>query len=84
MKSFVSFLTIIIFHKDTVGEKSTTSLLQKEKSGSAKSAVSKVLFPDTGKITNLNSPIFRSISQLCKISWLIFSYSERFTDEFIL
>ena len=31
-----------------------TSLLQKEKRRSAKSEVSKVLFPDKGKITNLD------------------------------
>ena len=31
-----------------------------------------------------NDAIFRSISQLCKISGPIFSYSKRYTDEFIL
>ena len=31
-----------------------------------------------------NDAIFCSISQLCKISGSIFSYSKRFTDEFIL
>ena len=51
-KSFVSCFTIIIFHKNTVGEKNTPSLLEKEKSGSVKSAVLKVLFPDAGKIAN--------------------------------
>ena len=40
------------FHKNTVGECETPSLLQKEKRWSAKSDVSKVLFPDIGKITN--------------------------------
>ena len=28
--------------------------------------------------------IFRSISQLCKISGPLFSYSEKFTDKFVL
>ena len=36
------------FHKNTVGESEVPSLLQKEKRGSAKSNVSKVLFPDIG------------------------------------
>ena len=35
-----------------MGEDSALSLLQKEESGSAKSDVSKVLFPNIGKITN--------------------------------
>ena len=42
----------IFFHKNTVGECETPSLLQKEKRGYAKSDVSKRLFPDMGKITN--------------------------------
>ena len=44
----------IFFHKNTVGENST-SRFRKEKRRSAKSDVSKVLFPDIGKITNLAS-----------------------------
>ena len=40
------------FHKNAVGERGAPSLLQKEKRESAKSDVSKVLFPDIGKITN--------------------------------
>ena len=40
------------FHKNTVGESEAPSLLQKEKRRSAKSDVSKKLFPDIGKITN--------------------------------
>ena len=39
--------------KNTVGESGAPSLLQKEKRKSAKFDVSKVLFPDIGKITNL-------------------------------
>ena len=39
-------------HKNTVGESEAPLLLQKEKRGSAKSDLSKVLFPDIGKITN--------------------------------
>ena len=35
-----------------MGENGASSLLQKEKRESAKSDISKVLFPDTGKITN--------------------------------
>ena len=38
------------FHKNTLEESGTPSLLQKEKIGSAKSDVLKVLFPDIGKI----------------------------------
>ena len=38
------------FHKNTVAESETPSQLQKEKRGSAKSDVSKVLFLDIGKI----------------------------------
>ena len=38
------------FHKNTVAESETPSLLQKRKRGSAKSDVSKVLFLDIGKI----------------------------------
>ena len=37
-----------------MGERSAPSPLQKEKRGSAKSDVPKVLFPDIGKITNRN------------------------------
>ena len=40
------------FHKDTVRESEAPSLLQKEKRRSGKPDVSKVLFPDFGKITN--------------------------------
>ena len=40
------------FHKNTVGECEIPSLLQKENRRSGKSDVSKVLFPDIGKITN--------------------------------
>ena len=50
-KSFVLCCTIIIIHKETVGKKSTPSLLQKEKVRSAKSADSKCCF-QTGKIKN--------------------------------
>ena len=39
-------------NKNTVGESEVPSLLQKEKRRSSKSGVSKVLFPDIGKITN--------------------------------
>ena len=35
-----------------MGERSAPSPFQKDKRGSAKSDVSKVLFPDIGKITN--------------------------------
>ena len=42
-----------LFHKNAVEESGAPSLLQKEKRRSAKSDVSKVLFPDIGKITNL-------------------------------
>ena len=44
------------FHKNTVGESEAPSLLQKEKRRSAKSDVSKKLFPDIGKITNWETP----------------------------
>ena len=37
---------------NTMGERSAPSPFQKEKHWSAKSDVSKVLFPDIGKITN--------------------------------
>ena len=43
----------IFFHKNNVGENDPLSLLLKEKSGSAKSDVSKMLLPEIGKITNL-------------------------------
>ena len=53
------------FPKSTVGESETPSLLQKEKRRSAKSDVSKVLFPELAKITNLTSqltfPLTRNI-----------------------
>ena len=39
------------FHKNTVRMSGAPSLLQKEKRDSARSDVSKVLFPDIGKIT---------------------------------
>ena len=42
------------FHKNTVRESEAPSLLQK-KPRSAKSDVSKVLFPGIGKITNRNA-----------------------------
>ena len=42
-----------LLRKNTVGESGAPSLLQKEKRRSAKFDVSKVLFPDIGKITNL-------------------------------
>ena len=51
-KTFVSCFAIIFFHKNTVGECEIPSLLQKENRRSGKSDVSKVLFPDIGKITN--------------------------------
>ena len=41
-----------LFHKNTLEESGAPSLLQKEKRRSAKSEVSKVLFPDIGKINN--------------------------------
>ena len=41
-----------LYSVHTVGESGAPSLLQKEKRRSAKSEVSKVLFPDIGKITN--------------------------------
>ena len=54
------------FHKSTVGESETPSLLQKEKRRSAKSDVSKVLFPELAKITNLTSQLtFRSHEISC-------------------
>ena len=46
----------IFFHKNIVGENTPPSLFLDEKRRSAKSDVSKVLFPDIGKITNLNVP----------------------------
>ena len=42
-----------LLRKNTVGESGAPSLLQKEKRRSAKFDVSKVLFPDIGKVTNL-------------------------------
>ena len=42
----------IFFHKNLVGENSPPSRFLKEKRWSAKSDVSKVLFPHIGKITN--------------------------------
>ena len=45
-------LSKIFFLKNMVGENSPPSRFLKEKRRSAKSDVSKVLFPDTGKITN--------------------------------
>ena len=47
------FVRNIFFHKNMVGESSPPSWFLKEKRRSAKSDVSKVLFPDIGKITNL-------------------------------
>ena len=41
-----------LLRKNTVGESGVASFLQKEKHRSAKFDVSKVLFPDIGKITN--------------------------------
>ena len=43
-----------LLRKNIVGESGALSLLQKEKRSSAKFDVSKVLFPDIGKITNLD------------------------------
>ena len=42
----------IFFHKNMVGENSPPSRFLKEKRRSAKSDISKVLFPDIGKINN--------------------------------
>ena len=42
-----------LLSKNTVGESGGPSLLQKEKRRSAKFDISKVLFPDIGKITNV-------------------------------
>ena len=53
-EKYCFMLRNIFFHKNTVGENSTSRFL-KEKRRSAKSDVSKVLFPDIGKITNLAS-----------------------------
>ena len=48
----------IFFHKNTVGaDEAPSSLLQKEKRGSAKSDVSKVLFPDIMK-NNMHQTCF--------------------------
>ena len=41
-----------------MGERSAPPPFQKEKRGSAKSDVSKVLFPDIGKITNQKNMAF--------------------------
>ena len=43
------------FHKDPMGKRRVPSLLQRENRGSEKSDVSKVLFPDIGKINNHTS-----------------------------
>ena len=40
-------------HKNTMGEREAPTILQKEKSGSVKSDVLKVLFPGVGEVTNL-------------------------------
>ena len=44
----------IFFHKNMVGENSPPSRYLKEKRRPAKSDISKVLFPDIGKMTNHN------------------------------
>ena len=49
------------FHKNTVGESEVSSLLQKEKSRSAKSHVLKKLFQTKGKITN---PLIRQVANV--------------------
>ena len=41
-----------------MGERSVPPPFQKEKRGSAKSDISKVLFPDIGKITNQKNMTF--------------------------
>ena len=47
-RNHLLFLSQYFFHKSTMGEKSARSLLQREKHGSTKSDVSKILFPDIG------------------------------------
>ena len=51
----------IFFHKNMVRENSPPSRYLKEKRWPEKSEISKVLFPDIGKITNHN--VF--LNQLC-------------------
>ena len=51
-KSLVSCFAIIFFYKISVGESRAPSATSKQKRGSVKSGVSKVLFPGIGKITN--------------------------------
>ena len=51
-RNHLLFVSQYFFRKSTMGENSAQSLVQREKHGSAKSDVSKILFPDTGKITN--------------------------------
>ena len=52
-----------------MGERSAPSLLHKKKRGSAKSDISKVLFPGIGKITNMVSLSFSVLTRknYCKI-----------------
>ena len=52
-----------LFRKHAVGENGAPSLLQKEKHRSAKYEVSKVLFPDIGKITNLVTGVMSRVCQ---------------------
>ena len=53
-----------LLRKNTVGESGAPSLLQKENRRSAKFDVSKVLFPNIGKITNhLNGSVRMALSK---------------------
>ena len=50
-------------HKNIVGENTPPSRFLKEKLRPAKSHVSKVLFPDIGKISNLNKRFWLTLIQ---------------------
>ena len=63
-KSFVSCFAINFFHKNTMGKGSAPTLFQKENRRSAKSDVSKVLFPDIGKITRMTSDTRRWVEKV--------------------
>ena len=63
------------FHRNTLGKSGgAPSLLQKEKRGSAKSDVPKVLFPDIGKITNLEFWLAKSITINSTLWWERFAW----------
>ena len=58
------------FCKGTVGQSKAPLLLQKEKCGSGKSGVSKVLFTDIGKITNCQKPELIQYIEMSLIPYL--------------